>query len=57
MKEMLKTQEYIKSLGAFYNIKETTMQVDLFNINEYNIIQITPQKFEKNKCTILEIEV
>ena len=59
-----KTQEYIKSLREFYNIKETTIQADLFNINEYdkdNIIQIIPQerktKFEKNKFTILEIEV
>ena len=57
-------QEYIESLREFYNIKETTIQADLFNINEYdkdNIIQIIPQerktKFEKNKFTILEIEV
>ena len=63
-KNTFKTQEYIKSLREFYNIKETTIQADLFNINEYdkdNIIQIIPQerktKFEKNKFTILEIEV
>ena len=63
-KNGFKTQEYIKSLREFYNIKETTIQADLFNINEYdkdNIIQIIPQerktKFEKNKFTILEIEV
>ena len=63
-KNEFKTQEYIKSLRAFYSIKETTIQADLFNINEYdkdNIIQIIPQerktKFEKNKFTILEIEV
>ena len=63
-KNEFKTQEYIKSLREFYNIKETTIQADLFNINEYdkdNIIQIIPQerktKFEKNKFTILEIEV
>lgn len=60
----LDEQECIKSLREFYNIKETTIQADLFNINEYdkdNIIQIIPQerktKFEKNKFTILEIEV
>ena len=63
-KNGFKTQEYIKSLREFYNVKETTIQADLFNINEYdkdNIIQIIPQerktKFEKNKFTILEIEV
>ena len=63
-KNEFKTQEYIKSLREFYNIRETTIQADLFNINEYdkdNIIQIIPQerktKFEKNKFTILEIEV
>lgn len=63
-KNKFKTQEYIESLREFYNIKETTIQADLFNINEYdkdNIIQIIPQerktKFEKNKFTILEIEV
>lgn len=63
-KNTFKTQEYIKSLREFYNIKETTIQADLLNINEYdkdNIIQIIPQerktKFEKNKFTILEIEV
>ncbi|CDB92491.1 unknown [Clostridium sp. CAG:302] len=63
-KNEFKTQEYIESLREFYNIKETTIQADLFNINEYdkdNIIQIIPQerktKFEKNKFTILEIEV
>ena len=63
-KNEFKTQEYIESLREFYNIKETTIQADLFNNNEYdkdNIIQIIPQerktKFEKNKFTILEIEV
>lgn len=63
-KNEFKTQEYIESLREFYNIKENTIQADLFNINEYdkdNIIQIIPQerktKFEKNKFTILEIEV
>ena len=63
-KNEFKTQEYIKSLREFYKIRETTIQADLFNINEYdkdNIIQIIPQerktKFEKNKFTILEIEV
>ena len=63
-KNEFKTQEYIESLREFYNIKKTTIQADLFNINEYdkdNIIRIIPQerktKFEKNKFTILEIEV
>ncbi len=55
-KNEFKTQEYIESLREFYNIKETTIQADLFNINEYdkdNIIQIIPQerktKFEKKQ--------
>ena len=50
-KNEFKTQEYIESLREFYNIKETTIQADLFNINEYdkdNIIQIIPQE-RKNK--------
>ena len=58
------TQKYIKTLRNFYNIKETTIYDNMFNINELStddIIQIIPQekesKFEKNKFTILEIEV
>lgn len=58
------TQKYIKMLRNFYNIKETTIYDNMFNINELStddIIQIIPQekgtKFEKNKFTILEIEV
>ncbi|UKI27511.1 MAG: hypothetical protein L6V91_02580 [Bacilli bacterium] len=49
-KNEFKTQEYIESLREFYNIKETTIQADLFNINEYdkdNIIQIIPQERKK----------
>lgn len=58
------TQKYIKTLRNFYNIKETTIYDNMFNINELStddIIQIIPQekgkKFDKNKFTILEIEV
>lgn len=57
------TKEYINNLREFYNIKETTIQDNLFDINNYdknNIIQIIPQekdsKFENTKLTILEIE-
>lgn len=56
--------DYISTLRNFYNIKETTIQADLLDINSFNmddIIQIIPQekssKFEKNKFTILQIEV
>lgn len=58
------TKNYISTLRNFYNIKETTIQADLLDINSFNmddIIQIIPQeksfKFEKNKFTILQIEV
>ena len=58
------TKSYISTLRNFYNIKETTIQADLLDINSFNmddIIQIIPQekssKFEKNKFTILQIEV
>ena len=58
------TQSYIDTLRNFYNIKETTIQAELFDITEYNqdeIIQVIPQekktKFEKNKFTILQIGV
>jgi len=58
------TKNYISTLRNFYNIKETTIQTDLFDITEFNsddIIQIIPQekktKFDKNKFTILQIEV
>lgn len=58
------TQKYIMTLRNFYNIKETTIYDNMFNINELStddIIQIIPQekgkKFDKNKFTILEIEV
>ena len=58
------TKSYISTLRNFYNIKETTIQAELFDITQYEhdeIIQIIPQekknKFEKNKFTILQIEV
>ena len=57
------TKNYIESLRNFYNINETIIESELFNINEFNdgIIQIIPQekknKFDKNKFTILQIEV
>ncbi len=57
------TNNYIVSLKNFYNIKETEINGELFDINEFNdndIIQVIPQekknKFEKNKFKILEIE-
>lgn len=59
-----KTKNYVSTLRNFYNIKETTIQAELFDITQYEhdeIIQIIPQekknKFEKNKFTILQIEV
>lgn len=58
------TKSYISTLRNFYNIKETTIQAELLDINSFNmddIIQIIPQekssKFEKNKFTILQIEI
>ena len=58
------TKNYVNTLRRFYNIKETTIQAELFDITQYEhdeIIQIIPQekknKFEKNKFTILQIEV
>lgn len=55
---------YITSLRNFYNIKETTIIADTFDIKELktdDVIQIIPQeknsKFEKNKFTILQIEI
>ena len=52
------TKNYVSTLRNFYNIKETTIQAELF---DDEIIQIIPQekknKFEKNKFTILQIEV
>lgn len=56
--------KYVDKLRNFYNIKETIIQADSFDITELNtddIIQIIPQeknsKFDKNKFTILQIEV
>ncbi len=64
VKSKEETQSYIDTLRKFYNIKETTIQAELFDITKYGndeIIQIIPQekknKFEKNKYTILEIGV
>ena len=55
--------DYVSTLRNFYNIKETTIQADSFDITSLetdDIIQIIPQeknsKFEKNKFTILQIE-
>ena len=56
-------KKYIKTLRKFYNVIETKITSELFDINDYSedIIQIIPQekknKFEKNKFTILQIEV
>ena len=56
--------EYITTLRNFYNIKETTIVGDIFDIKDLktdDVIQIIPQekssKFDKNKFTILQIEV
>mgnify|MGYP000342595808 CR=1 FL=1 len=56
--------DYVYNLRNFYNIKETTIQADLFDVNSFNdddVIQIIPQekksKFDKNIFTILQIEV
>ena len=58
-----KIKNYISSLRNFYNIKESEITGELFDINNLNIgdiIQIIPQqknnKFEKNTFKILEIE-
>nr|DAS65346.1 MAG TPA: integrase [Bacteriophage sp.] len=57
------TKKYINTLRNFYNVTETEITGELFDINDYHedIIQIIPQekknKFEKNKFTILQIEV
>lgn len=58
------TKNYIDSLRRFYNVKETIIETNNLDINEFdsnNIIQIIPQeknsKFNKNKYTILQIEV
>ena len=58
------TKSYITTLRNFYNIKETTIQTDLFDITKFNsdeVIQIIPQerksKFDKTKFTLLQIEV
>lgn len=57
------TTNYISTLRNFYNVKETEITGELFDINEFSndeIIQIIPQekknKFEKNKFKILQIE-
>ena len=55
------TENYINTLRNFYNVKETEIEGELFDINEFSfdeVIQIIPQqkknKFEKNKYKILQ---
>lgn len=57
------TENYINTLRNFYNVKETEIDGELFDINEFSfdeVIQIIPQqkknKFGKNKFKILQIE-
>ena len=57
-------RDYITNLRNFYNIKETNITGEILNISEFNtndIVQIIPLekslKFDKNKFTILQIEV
>jgi len=63
VKNEKETKAYIESLRNFYNINETIIESESFDINEFNdgIIQIIPQekknKFDKNKFAILQIEV
>ncbi len=63
IKSKEETKNYINTLRKFYNVVETEITSELFDINDYSedIIQIIPQekknKFEKNKFTILQIEV
>lgn len=63
IKSKEETKNYINTLRNFYNVVETEITSELFDINDYSddIIQIIPQekknKFEKNKFTILQIEV
>ena len=63
LQEYEEIKKYIKTLRKFYNVVETKITSKLFDINDYSedIIQIIPQekknKFEKNKFTILQIEV
>ena len=59
-----KKNDYVYNLRNFYNIKETTIQADSFDINSFNtddVIQIIPRekksKFDKNIFTILQIDV
>ena len=63
LQEYEEIKKYIKTLRKFYNVVETKITSELFDINDYceDIIQIITQekknKFEKNKFTILQIEV
>lgn len=63
IKSKEETKNYINTLRNFYNVVETEITSELFDINDYSedIIQIIPQekknKFEKNKFTILQIEI
>lgn len=56
--------DYINTLRNYYNIKETTILAETFDITNFqndDVIQIIPEekssKFDKNKFTILQIEV
>lgn len=56
--------DYINTLRNYYNIKETTILAETFDITNFqtdDVIQIIPEekssKFNKNKFTILQIEV
>ena len=57
-------KDYITNLRNFYNIKETNITGEILDMSEFNtndIVQIIPHekssKFDKNKFTILQIEV
>ena len=56
--------DYVNTLRNYYNIKETTILAETFDITNFqtdDVIQIIPEekssKFDKNKFTILQIEV
>ncbi len=58
-----KRNSYIENFRNYYNIKETTILAESFDINTFSkdeIVQVIPQekqqKFDKNKFTILRIE-
>ena len=56
-------QEYIKSLSNYYNVKQTIIDKEKFDLNMYNqneTLQIVPikknKRFEKEQYTLLEIK-